>query len=102
MTTQLSTTDYSNIAKQILANIPDESKAFEVEVSVGELTVFVEVDYDVEYREVIGGSYEGWDFERLSEIAYERIEVLNAEIYDNEGETAGIEVCASTIEKLLN
>lgn len=102
MNLQLSTAYYSNIGKQILANIPDESKAFEVEVLIGTYTVFVEADYDVEYREVIGGSYEGWDFERLSEIAYERIEVLNAEVYDNEGDTAGIEVSTSTIEKFLN
>lgn len=102
MNLQLSTADYSNIAKQILANVPDESKAFEVEILIGIYTVFVEVDFDVEYREVIGGSYEGWDFERLSEIAYERIEVLNAEVYDNEGDTAVIEVSTSIIEEFLN
>lgn len=102
MNSPLSTNDYSNIAKQILANVPDESKTFEVEVSVGELTVFVEADYDVEYREVTGGSYEGWDFERLSEISYERLDVVSAAVYDNEGDAAGIEVSTSTIEKFLN
>lgn len=102
MNLQLSTADYSNIAKQILTNLPDESKTFEVEVLIGTYTVFVEADYDVEYRVVIGGSYEGWDFERLSEIAYERIEVLNAEVYDYESDTTGVEVSTSTIEKFLN
>lgn len=102
MNAQLSTTDYSNIAKMILANVPDESKTFEVEFATDTYTVFVEVDYDVEYREVIGGSYEGWDFERLSEISYERLDVVSVEAYDNEGDTINIEISTSTIEKLLN
>lgn len=42
-----------------------------------------EVAYEVEFREIIGGSYEGYDFERIATVDYERYFVRH--VWDEEG-----------------
>ena len=63
-----------------LRQCPSESGTFEVELGNG---YTAEIDYDVRYRDEIGGSYENWDFEHITVIDYEYYEVLS--VWDEEG-----------------
>ncbi len=91
------TTTYQTIANEVLSTLPTESKNYQTEVCVGALTIFIDVDYNVEYKDVIGGE---WD-EILSEVDYESIEVLSATAYDNDTDLES-ELNISMIESLLN
>lgn len=102
MNAQLSTTDYQAIANYIYANRPDENKAFEVEYETADYVIFLDVRYDFDTTEVIGGSYEGWDFERLTEVCNENFDVVSCDVFDTEGEPIEVAVNLSTIEKFLN
>lgn len=102
MSTQLSTTDYQSIANCILANRPDESKAFELEYETTDYVMFLEVSYDFDTKELIGGSFEGRDFENLTEVYNETFDVVSCEIYSIEGEPIETDFNENILLNLLN
>lgn len=75
-------------------NRPEESGEYEVNYN----GMGVVLDYEVEYREGIGGSYEGYQFERIAEVDREHVTVKG--VYD----TVGDEICGVTkqIQQILN
>lgn len=73
--------DINAMVQTIYNESPSESGTFEVELGNG---YTAEIDYDVRYRDEIGGSYENWDFEHITVIDYEYYKVLA--VWDEEGD----------------
>lgn len=94
MTVQLSASELLEVARLIDDNHPEESGEYEVKYK----GMNVVLDYEVEYREGIGGSYEGYQFERIAEVDREHVTVKG--VYDS----AGDEICGVTkqIQEVLN
>jgi hypothetical protein len=84
-TVNLSLSDYMNIARLVDDSIFDERGGTEVEYTVNGYTLLIEVEREIEYRDVIGGSYEGYDFERLTVIDRETFDVLGTAVIDPDG-----------------
>ena len=64
--------------------------------------MIVQVNHRIEYRNEIGGSYEGYDFEMLAVVDEEEFDVLDAGCYDNEGNEVSTDFDANELHKLLN
>ncbi|MFI3306111.1 MAG: hypothetical protein R3Y68_06325 [Rikenellaceae bacterium] len=82
MTTQLSNTAYSTIANNILPNLPDENKSFEVEVVIGNSTYFVAVEYSADYQDCECSTDRGTQY--FSELAAEQVDVAEMMVYNND------------------
>lgn len=95
-------TDYMAIARLVNDSAPDESREYEVEYTVGGYTLILTIDRDIEYREEIGGSYEGYDFERLSVVDSEAFGVVDATCYDKDGDEVACDFRAKQLEDILN
>lgn len=94
MTVQLSAHELLEVARMIDDNHPEESGEYEVSYKGLEICLA----YEVEYREGIGGSYEGYDFERICEVSDETVTVKA--VYDSEGdEVLGI---TRQLQEVLN
>ena len=91
--------DYLKIAALVNENASDESSIYEVEYTTGGYTLIIEVKYEIEYREEIGGSYEDYDFERLMVVDNEEFDVVGAWCYDNDGDKV---TCDFDIYKMSN
>ena len=102
MTTHLTTTDYMSIAKLVAANCLDESKTIEIEYSIDRCVLFVTIQHDIKCVEGVGGSYEGYDFETISELVGESVEVLEVACYDDEGEAVEHNFKNEILTKLIN
>ncbi len=85
MNTQLTSTAYSTIANNILSNLPDENKSYEVEVEIENLTYFVDVVYSVvcEVREC--STDRGTQV--FDELTGEDIYISDIVVYDNDADT---------------
>ena len=102
MTTHFTTTDYQAIVNKIYSEVTDESAEHVIEVENGDTLLIVQVNHRIEYRDEIGGSYEGYDFERLSVVASEEFDVLDADCYDSEGNEVNSDFDTNELYKLLN
>ncbi|MFI3293788.1 MAG: hypothetical protein SNI70_09760 [Rikenellaceae bacterium] len=82
MNTQLSNTAYSTIANNILSNLPDENMSYEVEVEMGNLIYFVDVEYSADYRDCECSTDRGTQY--FSELDSEQIDVTAVVVYNND------------------
>lgn len=94
--------DYMKIAALVSNNASDDSSEYEVEYSNGGHTLILTVSHEVEYRTETGGSYEGYDFERLSRVASEFFDVEDLGCYDGEGNEINSDFDANKLYQLLN
>lgn len=102
MTTHFTTTDYQAIVNKIYSEVTDESAEHVIEVKNGNYLLIVQVNHRIEYRDEIGGSYEGCDFEMLAVVDKEEFDVLDADCYDSEGNEVASDFDANELYKLLN
>ncbi len=98
-TVNLSLTDYMKIAALVNDSTTDEPSRFEVEYTAGGYSLFLYVTHDFDTRTVRGGSYEGWDFERLTEVYNEEFDILAVECLDADSEPI---TCDFTTRRLLD
>lgn len=94
--------DYMKIAALVNDNASDESSTYEVEYTTGGHTLIIEVKHEIEYRDEIGGSYENYDFERLTVVDNEEYDVVGAWCYDSEGDEINSDFNAKRILDILN
>lgn len=101
-TVNISLTDYMKIAALVADNADDEPSTYEVEYTANGHTLFVEIDHDFDTRNVIGGSFEGYDFERLTEVYNETYDVVRFDCYDADGEAVTCDFTARRLLGILN
>lgn len=94
MTVEFSASELFSIARSINDNHPDEPGEYEVEFKGFDIVLF----YEAQYREGIGGSYEGYQFERIAELVSEYISVKG--VYDSTGDE--VQGAAKQIQNVLN
>lgn len=96
--------DYKAIAAQIVNHCDGYDRTqYTVEVMTANgVTLFIDVDYTAEYRDEIGGSYEGYDFERISVLDSENFEVTGFDAYDKDGESTSTDFNESELLTYLN
>lgn len=94
--------DYMKIAALVNDNASDESSIYEVEYTAGGCTLLIEVEHEIEYREEIGGSCEGYDFVMLAVVDGEEFDVLSADCYDSVGNEVNSDFIANKLYQLLN
>ncbi|MFR9533661.1 MAG: hypothetical protein SNG49_02345 [Rikenellaceae bacterium] len=82
MNTQLSNTAYSTIVNNILSNLPDENMSYEVEIEMGNLIYFVDVEYSADYRDCECSTDRGT--QHFSELDSEQIDVTAVVVYNND------------------
>jgi len=95
-------TDYMAIARLINDSASDESGEYEVEYNVGGYALILTISHEIEYRDEIGSSYEGYEFERLSVVDSEEFDVEEAGCYDSEGNEISTDFNAKTLLNILN
>ena len=98
-TVNLSLTDYMKIAALVHDGTTDEPSRYDVEYTTDGYTLYCDVTHDFDTRTVRGGSYEGYDFERLTEVANEEFDIIAFECLDADGEPV---TCDFTTSKLLD
>ncbi len=81
MTTRPTTTTRPAIVAMINNEIASDSEPRGFEVIYENLIIFV--NYECEYRDAIGGSYNGCEFEHIAELISETITI--ADVWDTEG-----------------
>lgn len=101
-TRKLSNAQYSEIAKAIRDSTPDVDSTIQVDCQLVKMLIILNVVYEVEYQNCIGGSYEDYDFEMLSEVANEYFTVKDYQAYTTDGDEIKIVIDTTKIEKLLN
>jgi hypothetical protein len=101
-TLNLSMTDYMAIAKLVADSAGDEPSTYEVEYKVDGYTLFLNVTHEFDNREVRGGSYEGYAFERLTEVENEFYDVTGFECHDADGEPVACDFTAKRLLDILN
>lgn len=84
MNTLLTTVNFKIIANNILSNLPEQTELVEIETELGNFTIYTDVDYKVNYSEVIGGSYEGREFEYLTKVTSKVADITEMVIIDND------------------
>lgn len=102
MTAHFTTQDYQAIVNKIYSEVTDESAEHVIEIENGNCLLIVEVNHRISYRDEIGGSYEGYDFEMLAVVDEEEFDVLSADCFDNEGNEVNSDFDANELYKLLN
>lgn len=99
MKTTYTTTDIKTLARKaadyITYKCMGEANSFEVEYN-GYVAF---VSYAPEYRDAIGGSYEGIEFEHIAQLVSEEVKVEG--VYSDNGDTEYPEL-AGKLEKMLN
>lgn len=95
-------TDYMAIAKLVNDSATDESSKYEVEYSVDGYALILTISHEIEYRNEIGGSYEGYDFERLRVVDSEQFDVEAAGCYNTDGEEVNTDFNAKQLLNILN
>jgi hypothetical protein len=98
-TVNLSLTDYMKIAALVNNGTTDEPSRFEVEYTANGITLYLDVTHDFDTHTVRGGSYEGRDFERLTEVVNEEFDIIAIECLDADGEPV---TCDFTTRRLLD
>lgn len=101
MNTTFTTTNYEAIATNIANQLPESNESFDIEILFDGYTVYASGFYEVEYRECVGGSYEGYAFERYTETVSKRVELAEVVAIEQETDEA-TELNIQTIESLLN
>jgi hypothetical protein len=97
-----SLSDYMAIASLVRDGAPDEFREYEVEYKTGDYSLYLTIDRDAEYRNVRGGSFEGYDFERLSEIESEEFDVIGWDCLNSKGEYALCNFQPKQLTDILN
>jgi hypothetical protein len=87
------------IAALVNDGTTDEPSRFEVEYTANGITLYLDVTHDFGTKEVRGGSYEGWDFERLTKVVNEEFDIIAVECLDADGEPV---TCDFTTRRLLD
>ena len=70
--------DYTAIVNRIYGDLTGECAEHLIEYEKGDYLLIVQVNHRIEYRNEIGGSYEGYDFEMLAVVDEEEFDVLVA------------------------
>ncbi|MQX26878.1 hypothetical protein GHJ49_04345 [Alistipes sp. dk3620] len=102
MRAHFTTSDYRAIVNKIYGEISDESAESVIEFENGDCLLVVQVNHRIGYKDEIGGSYEGYDFEMLAVVDEEEFDVLSADCYDSEGNEVDSDFDANELYKLLN
>ena len=102
MTIKYDTTDYMAIARLVNDATTDEGGAYEVEYAANGYALILSIAHAIEYREEIGGSYVGYDFERLAVVDSEGFDVEDAGCYDADGNEIDTDFDANTLLTILN
>ncbi len=98
----LNLTDYMKIAALVHDGTTDEPSRYDVEYTADGCSLFFDVTHDFDTRAVRGGSYEGYDFERLTEVVNEEFDVIAFECLDADGEPVTSEFTAARLLDILN
>lgn len=83
MSTQLTTTDYQALAKQAADYITFNCNGINDGFEVTDNGYIAFINYEAEYKDAIGGSYEGREFEPIAELVKETVTV--AAVWDQDG-----------------
>ena len=99
---KLEQADLDSIRDLIYKGTTDRPSRFEVEYAANGYTLYLNVEHEFDTCAVRGGSYEGYDFERLTEVYNERSDILNLECLDSDGEPVTCAPFRSDLLKTLN
>lgn len=99
---KLEQADLESIRDLIYKGTTDRPSSFEVEYAANGYTLYLNVEHEFDTRTVRGGSYEGYDFERLTEVYNERFDILNLECLDSDGESITCDPFRNDLLNILN
>ena len=95
-------TDYMAMARLVHDSASNENEEYSVEYKEGGYTLILDISHEIEYRDEIGGSYGGYDFERLGVIDNEGYDVDDANCYDAEGNEMNTDFSAKRLLDIIN
>lgn len=102
MKATINNTDYTNIANLIFANSSEENETIEVEYALNGFNLFLSIEHEVEYTESIGGSYEDYSHEAISEVAYNNFSIADFEFSTKDGDVFTCDFNNEILSNLLN
>lgn len=101
-TVSLNLSDYMAIARMVADCATDEPSTYEVEYNSGGYVLYLYIEHDFDTREVRGGSYENYDFERLTEVYNEGYDIISYECLDSDGEPISCDFTSKRLLDILN
>jgi hypothetical protein len=101
-TVNYSQTDMMAIAGLVADGHTDEPSTYEVEYKVGGHALYIEVAYEFDAHEERGGSFEGYDFERIGVVDSEYYDIIKYECLDRDGEPVACDFTPKRLLDILN
>ena len=96
----MTTSIFQTIANEILKQLPEECKTYQQDIEVQDYTFVVDVDYSFDVTESIGTTFESYDFERITDVENEAIEIKSVIAIDEMSNE--IDIDTNEIQTLLN
>jgi hypothetical protein len=101
-TLNLSMTDYMAIARLVADSAGDEPSTYEVEYKADGYTLYLDIAHEFDTRTERGGSYGGYQFERLTAVINEEYDVIGYTCLDDDGERVACDFSINTLTNILN
>lgn len=101
-TVNYSLTDYLAMARLVHDSAGDEPRTYEVEYKTKGCTLHLDIRYDFDAHEERGGSYGGYQFERIGVVDSEEYDVFGYTCLDADGEPVKTDFTARRLLDILN